>query len=463
MVPHLNPSTGDVQAEVAVCGAAEIASAVNAALTAQAQWRRRRADERRDALFKLCALVEAKRDEFILATALESGMPIAHGNAFVSLALSWGRYYAGWADKIQGATFQPFPAVGLGYSLHEPYGVIGAIIPWNGPLVSISMKVMPALAAGNAVVLKPPTLTPFVALLFGELALEAGLPAGLLSVVPGDSEAGEALVRHPAVGKISFTGGDAVARAVIMASSETMKPLALELGGKSANLVFDDADMAAVVPFSIARGCIALSGQGCNLPTRIYVQEKIYEEFVERAVAVTRSFTIGRATDPTAQMGPVINERACRRILAIIDRARAEGQGRLVHGGSRCGGELSRGFFLEPTLFADVHPGASLVQEEIFGPVLSILKFSSEEEVIRMANGTRYGLGAYIHTRDLDRALRVSAQMEAGYVSVNGTGGMSPNAPFGGYKQSGYGREGGQEGLTEFLQTKTVWISQPSL
>jgi aldehyde dehydrogenase (NAD+) len=361
---------------------------------------------------------------------------------------------------VEGSTFEPYPARGLGYTKAEPYGIIGAIIPWNAPLIAVSMKVIPALAAGNAVILKPPTLTPFVALRFGELALEAGLPPGLLSVVPGDAEAGDALVRHPEVGKVSFTGGEAVARQVIAASAETLKPLALELGGKSANIIFADADLDTAVPMAVAMGCVQLSGQGCVLPTRLLVHDDVYDEVVARAAEVAGAFKIGVATDPATRMGPVISEAACARILGVIDKAKAERQGRLVHGGERCGGDLAPGYFIEPTVFADVAPDAGISRGEIFGPVLSILRVSDDDEAVRIANATPYGLGAYLHTRDLDRALNVSARLEAGYVSVNGFAGMTPNAPFGGYKQSGYGREGGHAGLEEFLQTKTVWIRQ---
>jgi aldehyde dehydrogenase (NAD+) len=456
---HINPSTGAPQAEVVIGAAAEIDAAVAAARPAQREWIRRAPDQRRDTLLALAALVEAHRPEFALLAALESGMPIA-GSGGMDLALAWIRYYAGWADKVGGSTFDGYPARGLGFTKPEPYGIIGAIIPWNAPLIAVSMKVVPALAAGNAVILKPPSLTPFAALRFGELALEAGLPPGLLSVVPGDAEAGEALVRHPDVGKVSFTGGEAIARRVIAASAETLKPLALELGGKSANIIFADADLEAAVPMAVAMGCVQLSGQGCVLPTRLLVHDSVYDEVVARAGAVAGAFRIGPAIDPETRMGPVISAAACERILGVIDRAKAEGQGRLVCGGKRAGGDLAAGYFIPATVFADVAPDAGIARGEIFGPVLSILRFSDEDEAVRMANDTDYGLGAYLHTRDLDRALKVSSQLEAGYVSVNGFAGMTPNAPFGGYKRSGYGREGGHQGLEEFLQTKTVWMRQ---
>lgn len=457
--PHIDPSTGEAQAEVRVGGGREIELAVESALLAQAAWAALTPDRRRDALIRLAELVEGDRLGFGRIGALESGMPIA-GSGGVDLALAWIRHYAGWADKVEGSTFEPFAARGWGVARPEPYGVVGAIIPWNAPLIAISMKVVPALAAGNAVVLKPPTLTPFAALRFGELALEAGLPPGLLNVIPGDAPAGEALVRHPAVGKVSFTGGGGVARQVVAASAETLKPLALELGGKSANLIFADADLDAAIPMAVAMGCVQLSGQGCVLPTRLLVQDAVYDEVVERATAIAAGFRIGPAIEPETRMGPVISATACARILSVIERAKVEGQGRLVHGGRRLGGPLAGGYFIEPTIFADVSPAASLAHEEVFGPVLSILRFSETEEAVRIANDSPYGLGAYLHTRDLDRALAVAGRMQAGYVSVNGFAGMSPNAPFGGWKQSGYGREGGRAGLEEFLQTRSIWVRQ---
>ncbi|MEO7913910.1 MAG: aldehyde dehydrogenase family protein [Novosphingobium sp.] len=456
-MPHINPASGAVQAQVLVCGAAEVDQAVEAALIGQRAWKALGPQARRDALLRLADLVEAEAEPLRTMAALECGTPISVGGS-APLALSWIRYYAGWADKIEGTVSEPFGLPGIAYSLHEPIGIVGVIIPWNSPLVAISMTAVLALAAGNAVILKPPTLTPFVALRIGELALEAGIPAGALSVIPGDAEAGEALVRHPRVGKISFTGGESVARLVMQQAAQHLKPLALELGGKSANIIFDDADLDAAAQMASVCGLMVLSGQGCVLPTRIYAQDAIFDAFVERVHAITVGFSMGDPLDATTTIGPVINQAAADRIVGVIDRAKSEAGGRLVTGGARAGGALAGGFYVEPTIFADIDHDSHLAREEVFGPVLSVLRFKDEGDVVAKANDSRFGLGAYVHTHDLKRAHRMAAALEAGAVSINGMLPMSANLPFGGYKQSGFGREGGRSGLEEFMQIKQVMI-----
>jgi aldehyde dehydrogenase (NAD+) len=454
--PHINPATGLAQAEVYICGRDEIDRAVSAAVAARKAWAALGPEGRRDRLLKLADLIEAEGDTLTRMAALESGIPVAIGGT--ALALRWIRYYAGWADKIEGTISDPIGASGIGYARHEPIGVIGVIIPWNSPLVAISMTAVLALAGGNTVVLKPPTQTPFVALRVGELALEAGIPPGALNVVPGDAEAGEALIAHPAVGKLSFTGGEAVARAVMRTAAEHLKPLALELGGKSANIIFDDADLDAAAQMSAISGLMALSGQGCVLPTRIYAQDSIFDRLVERLEAIVGGFVMGDPLAPQTTFGPVINEAAVTRIMGVIERAKGEAGGRLVTGGRRAGGDLAGGYFIEPTIFAGVAHNSHLAREEVFGPVLAVVRFKDEAEAVVKANDSRFGLGAYVHTNDLKRAHRMAAQLESGTVSVNGMLPMSPNMPFGGYKQSGFGREGGRPGLEEFMQVKQVMI-----
>jgi aldehyde dehydrogenase (NAD+) len=325
----------------------------------------------------------------------------------------------------------------------------------------MAMKVVPALAAGNVVVLKPPSLTPFAALLFGELALEAGLPPGALNITPGDADAGEALVAHPDVAKISFTGGGAVARRVMETAARGLKPVALELGGKSANLVFADADLDAAAQMAAIHGVAVLSGQGCVLPTRAYVQDGVYDAFVERVLRIVGSLKVGDPLAPDTFMGPVISSAAAERILGVIERAKAERAGALLTGGTRLGGALAEGAFIAPTVFGDVAHDSHLAREEIFGPVLSITRFRDEAEAIAMANDSRYGLGAYVHTKDVARAHRCADALQAGLVSINAGPAMAPNMPFGGMKQSGFGREGGRAGLDEFLQIKTVHVALP--
>jgi acyl-CoA reductase-like NAD-dependent aldehyde dehydrogenase len=367
-------------------------------------------------------------------------------------------YYAGWVDKIEGAVIPVYPGRQLDYTLPEPYGVIGVIIPWNAPLFSIGMKVAPALAAGNCVVVKPPELAPFTAIRFAELCLEAGFPPGVINVVVGGPEAGDALVGHRGVGKVSFTGSAPTARAVVARSIETLKPVVLELGGKSANIVFADADLDYAAAIAAQVPITTMSGQGCNLPTRLIVEAPVYDEMVARVTAIAATFKVGDPLAPDTMMGPVINEAACRRIEGIISDSVAAGSGRLVTGGHRLGGDLAGGFFLEPTVFADVDPGSPLAQQEIFGPVLSIIRAADEDDAVRLANDTDYGLAAYVWTRDLTRGHRVARRVEAGYVGINGYPLLPPNAPFGGKKGSGYGREGGRAGLEEFISVKNVYV-----
>ncbi|WP_372349828.1 aldehyde dehydrogenase [Streptomyces sp. KL116D] len=453
VIKHVNPTTGKPQADLALAGEQEVDQAVAAARSGYRAWWAMSAPARRDALHRLIVLVEEHSDELTRIGALESGVPVAGGTG---LALEWMRYYAGWADKLDGETV-PIQG-GLDYVLPEPYGVIGVIIPWNSPLTACAMTVIPALAAGNAVVLKPPELAPFAAIRLGQLALRAGLPAGTLTVIPGDGRAGDALVRHPEVAKVSFTGGGSTAQKVIEATAPMTKPLMLELGGKSANIVFSDANLDAAVPLA-AQQAFSLTGQGCCLPTRLIVHDDVYDEVIRRLVQVTEQLQVGDPLEATTAIGPVINAGACERILGVIDRAATQREGTIVAGGKRMGGALADGYFIQPTVFGDVLPDSELSQKEVFGPVLAVSRFRTEEQAIDIANGTAFGLAAYVHTNDLGRAHRLASRLEAGNVSVNGFYGMTPNAPFGGYKASGFGRTGGRVGLTEFLQQKNVYIN----
>jgi acyl-CoA reductase-like NAD-dependent aldehyde dehydrogenase len=368
------------------------------------------------------------------------------------------RYYAGWVDKLEGEVLPVHGGRGLDYVLHEPYGVVGAIVPWNGPMMGMGQKVAPALAAGNTVVAKPPEIAPFGALRFAELALEAGLPPGVLNVVPGGAEAGEAMLRHPGIDKVSFTGGTATATRIMEAAAATRKPLALELGGKSASVIFADADLDAAAPTAAMLGSVLLSGQGCALGTRLYVQDSVYDEVVDRVLATVATVAVGDPLDPSVLMGPVVTEAACNRILGVIEAAVTTGAGRLLTGGQRVQGELAGGYFIPPTIFGDVDQASSLARDEIFGPVLSILPFSTEAEVVAKVNDSPFGLSAYVHTSDVSRAHRVAAVLDVGSVTVNAVPMASPTVPFGGYKQSGFGREGGRAGIDEFTRPKNVFI-----
>jgi aldehyde dehydrogenase (NAD+) len=455
---EINPSTGEPLGTIAMAGPAEVDQAVSAAVASFEAWRELPASHRRDILLELARLIELHDNELGVLRSLETGAPYKRKRG-ASLAAEYVRYYAGWVDKLEGATVPTSAGPALDYTLPEPYGVVGLLTPWNGGVVSPAMKVAPALAAGNCVVLKPAELASLGPLRFAELALEAGLPPGVLNVVPGGAEAGAALVSDARIDKISFTGGGATARRIMEAASRNLTPVVLELGGKSANVVFADADLDLAATTAVHAGIVPTSGQGCVLPTRLLVHDEVYDQVVEGVVAITDGLRVGRPFDDGVQMGPVIDATNCERVLGVIERARGEGSGRLLTGGRRLGGDLAAGYFIAPTVFGDVAPDSDLAQDEVFGPVLSVLRFRDEDEAIALANGTVYGLGGIVFTNDLRRAHRVAARLQAGSVGVNAFPPMPASAPFGGLKQSGFGREGGRAGLDEFVRPKNVYVA----
>jgi acyl-CoA reductase-like NAD-dependent aldehyde dehydrogenase len=454
--PKIDPFTGAQTGVVHLGGVDEIDRAVAIAQAAWPAWRDLAPDHRRDILLRVADLIDVEAASLAATATTELGTTLNVSQAGAATASSWFRYYAGWADKLEGATVPVFPVDGFDYTLPEPYGVVGVIITWNGPLYSIGMKVAPALAAGNCVVLKSPELTPFAAARFADLAIDAGLPAGVLHVIPGGPAAGDRLVRHPDVAKISFTGGPATAAAISHAAADLLKPLTMELGGKSANLVFPDADLDTAIPFSVALPFMG-AGQGCTHPTRLIVHSDIYDEVVARAQAVLEHMPLGDPLLADTAIGPVITEAAANRVVAMVRQGVDEG-GRLIMGGERAAGDLANGFFVRPAIVADVPPDGYLAQNEVFGPVLAIMKFSTEDDAVRIANATRYGLAAYVQTSDVKRATRLARSLRAGAVNVNGFFGLAASAPFGGYQASGYGREGGRAGIEEFLQIKNVFL-----
>ena len=454
---HVSPMTGKVDATIPLAGAAEVDAAVTAAETAFASWRRIAPAERRRILLRLADLLEASASELGRVGTLDNGIPTS--GVMASISAEWTRYYAGWCDKLSSDVVGSLAGGGVfSYTLAQPYGVIGAVITWNAPLLSLAMKIPAIIAAGNAVVVKPSELTPFTGELYMDLVAEAGFPPGLVNMVPGGAEAGEALVSHSGVKKVSFTGGAATATRILQSCATTMKPVVLELGGKSANIIFDDADLDRAVPLGTALSCAVMAGQSCNFGTRMLVQRTVYDEVVERVRAVAESFTIGDPFEPGITAGPVVSRAALERILGIIDRARSGGA-RLVTGGHQLGGNLSDGFYIAPTVFADVDPDSELAQTEVFGPVLAITPFDTEQDAIAIANNSRYGLSGYVQTADLRRALRVSEELATGEVLVNGAPNLMVNRPYGGIGMSGVGKEGGRLGIEEFLRVKGVGIA----
>ncbi len=457
---HVYSATGEVQGEVPLAGPDEITAAVDAAQEAFGLWRRWAPAERRNALVRLAALIRVNAEEFCRLAVLDNGVTYGFAAFGPWIAEEWTSYYAGWADKLEGQIVSSHRQQrDFGYTLAEPYGVIGIIITWNGPLISLAMKVVPAIAAGNTVVVKPSELTPYAAEHFMKLVREAGIPAGVVNMVPGSRDAGEALVRNPKVKKVSFTGGPTAARQILTTCAEQLKPAVLELGGKSANIVFPDVDLDAAASLAVSSSIVGLTGQGCAMPTRLLVHDDVYDEVIDRVTGHAQSITLGDPFDPTVDSGPVVNEAAQTRILDMIDRAKTGGAGELLVGGGKPGGELANGFFVEPTVFSEVDPASEIAQVEVFGPVLSVLRFSSDEQAVEIANSTSYGLASYIWSNDMHRVLRMAEDLEAGGVYVNGAYPLASGLPFGGVGMSGFGREGGREGIYEFLRTKAVAIA----
>lgn len=454
---HIYPATGRPNGTVTLAGADEIDRAVEAAGDAQRQWVSLTADRRRDLLIDLADVVHDHLDELAELNVADYAVPISFAGTAILLE-RFLRHFAGYVDKPHGVSTPVNGSFDINLIEREPYGVVGVITPWNGALAVAASCVAPALAAGNAVILKPSELAPFAALRFGELCVEAGLPDGLVAVAPAAAEGGDALVRHPGVRKIAFTGGGATARRVLRAAAQNLTPVITELGGKSANIIFADADLDLAAALSAHQGPLMQSGQSCACASRLLVHDAVYDAFVEKFVGVVGSARIGDPMDPATTFGPVITQAAADRILDTVQTAVSNGSGELLLGGKRIGGELAGGYFIEPTVFGDVDNSSALAQTETFGPVVSVMRFQDEDDAVRIANDTPYGRNAFVQTSDLNRAHRVARRLEAGSIWINQFSDMSPQGPYGGYKQSGFGRTGGLEGLNEFLQVKNVRI-----
>lgn len=457
---HVHPADGKPLGEWTLAGPDDVDRAVRDAQQAQLGWAAASPSQRRVVLSAVAAKLRERQVELAAVMSLEMGMPIRAAVAGVGGAAEWFDYYAGWADKIAGAA--PLLA-GSGavhdYTVPSPYGVVAAIIPWNGPAIALALKSAPALAAGNAVVVKPSELAPLSSVAIAQAAVDAGLPAGLLNVVSGGPSIGQALCEHPGVGIISFTGGNVGGRAVGRLAADRYLPVLLELGGKSASLLFADCDVARVSRLAATLGVAQNSGQGCFLPTRLLVERTVYDQVIEALATATDRFKLGKPFADGTVMGPVVSEGSSQRILGIIGQARDVDGASLIAGGHRATGELADGYFIEPTIFADVAPGSALATEEVFGPVLSVTPFEDEDEAISMANASEFGLAGYVWTESLRRAHRVASRLDAGYVSVNSMAALPPGAPFGGWKASGHGIEGGPQGIAAFLRTKNVHVA----
>ena len=453
----LNPATGVAITDVSLAEAADIDRAVKAARAAleSGAWKNMTGAQRGRLLNKLADLLEENREELVRLESLDAGKPLAATlRQDLPAAIDCLQYYAGWADKLNGEVV-PARADALTYVRREPVGVVAAIVPWNFPLMNAVWKVAPALACGCTVVLKPAELTPLTALRLGELALEAGFPPGVLNIVPGyGTGAGQALIEHPGVDKISFTGSPAVGKHIMATAAQHCKRVTLELGGKSANIVFDDADMEAAVRGS-SSGIFFNTGQVCSAGSRIFVQRGSYEAFVDALAKRAAKIKLGDPFDPATTMGPVISRLQQERVLGAIAKGVAEGA-RVAGGG---GTPDLPGFFVEPTIFADANNNMSIAQEEIFGPVATVIPFEDEADAIRLANANRYSLAAAVWTRDVTRAHRSAHALRAGTVWINTYGHTDTRLPWGGYGgDSGVGRDLGRAALENYTEQKTVWL-----
>jgi acyl-CoA reductase-like NAD-dependent aldehyde dehydrogenase len=456
-----DPATGSKLASVAEAQASDVDRAVAAARSSfdRATWSDLPPAERAKVLWKVGDMIEERADEFAQLETLDNGMPINDALLFhVPLAAATFRYYAGWVTKLDGATQQiSLPGKYLSYTLREPVGVVGQIIPWNFPLLMAAWKVAPALACGNSVVLKPSEETPLSALLLAELLQEADVPAGVVNVVPGRGEiAGARLAAHPDVDKIAFTGSTEVGKLIARASADSnLKRVSLELGGKSPNIVFDDADLARAVSGAFF-GIFFNQGQVCSAGSRLFVQEKVYDEALDGLLKTVADTRVGPGIDPVTQMGPLVSKTQMERVLGYIALGSQEGA-RLLAGGSRPEG-MNGGNFVSPTVFADVDSSMRIAREEIFGPVVAAIPFRDEEDLIAKANSTIYGLVAGVWTRDVARAHRVAHALKAGTVYVNCYHIVDAVTPWGGYRQSGWGRELGPYALDLYTELKNVIV-----
>src|SRR6266581_4823055 len=457
----INPATGEVLTQIVEASADDVDRAVKAARYAfedrTGPWRKMSASERGRLLWRLADLVEQNIDELAELETLDNGKPIFESKYVdMPMVVDVLRYYAGLATKIHGETVNTFETA-FTYTLREPVGVVGLIVPWNFPLLLASWKVGPALACGNTIVLKPAEQTPLTTLKFGELVMEAGFPAGVVNILTGGPETGKAIVAHPGIDKIAFTGSTAVGKEIMRGAADSLKRVTLELGGKSPNIVFADAEVDNAVKGAI-NGIFYGKGEVCNAGSRLFLESKLKDEFTEKLVARASKMRPADPLDPKTRLGAIVSQEQMQTVLGFIESGKKDGA-KLVAGGNRVAVDGSKGFFIEPTIFGDVKNEMKIAREEIFGPVLSVLTFDDMDEVIEQANNNPYGLTTAVWTRGVKKAHTVSRRLKAGTVWINTYGLMDASLPFGGYKSSGFGRELGAHAIEHYTELKTVWLN----
>jgi aldehyde dehydrogenase (NAD+) len=457
-MPVVNPATEEVIADVAAADKADVDAAVAAARAALAgPWAQMSARDRGRLVWKLAERLMEKADEIARLETLHNGKPISESrHVEIPAAAECFQYYAGWADKVHGETV-PVKGNHFVYTLREPVGVVAAIVPWNFPLLLAAWKVAPALACGNTVILKPASQTPLTAIALGEMASEVGFPPGVLNVLTGPGSAtGQAIVEHPGIDKIAFTGDTSTGKQIMRSSADTLKKITLELGGKSPNIVLPDADMEAAIRGATI-GIFYGKGEVCAAGSRLLVDRSIKDAFMEKLVARTKKMVPGDPLDPKTRLGAISSKGQLERVLGYVETAKKEGAA-LVAGGARADIGTGRGYFMQPTIFDNVTPQMTIAREEIFGPVLATIEFSDLDEAIARANDSPYGLAAAVWTKDVKKAHYVARRLQAGTVWVNTYNVYDTAAGFGGYKQSGFGREMGVHALEHYTQVKTVWV-----